>query len=117
MSARTLIAAHLKDRLPAAYKVFPFITTPDRVQGTTVLVYTETVRRGVVHRSLGNDVIVWVLSGHEDPLKAENALDASLTATLAALDELDFTSWTEAVRMTFGESIPGYKITLPVATT
>ena len=117
MSARTEVAAHLKSTLPNSYKVQAWISTPDRVQGTVVMVYSETIRRGLVKGSLSHDLVVWVLSGLEDPSKAENALDAALEATLDALDELDFSSWTEANRMTYGETIPGYKILIPVATT
>ena len=116
MSARTEVAAHLTQALPS-YTVVPFPQDPDRVSGVTVLVWRSQVQRGPVKGARSSDIVVWVLSGHEDPRKAEDALDTALDAVLAALDDLDASSWDTAERGVYADRFNGYRITLPIATT
>lgn len=117
MSARTLIADHLAAVLPAAYRIQPFPAEPDRVTDVTVMVWRENVTRGPVKGARANEVAIWVLTGHEDPRNAEDALDTALDTVLAALDELDTSSWESAERAVYAEKWHGYRVTIPIATT
>ncbi|MBU4334960.1 MAG: hypothetical protein KJ548_00155 [Actinobacteria bacterium] len=99
--ARKRLVDELSAALPSTYTVMGYPTGLDRVTGPTVCVWQETVTKTDQFGPprLRVDLAVWVLTGQEDPGKADDVLDDALTQVLAALQPLGWIDWTSAERL------------------
>ena len=112
MSARTRLAADLATALPT-FRIMGVNADLDAVARPTVMLWQSLVTRAD-HFGLGRLVAtldVWVLTGRENPEKADDNLDASLLAVIATLQPLTWIDWTAAERGVLLERFHGYKIT------
>lgn len=120
-SARIVLAAILADTLGASRSVIPAAISPEQVIRPTVLVWQDTVSRGDVinagvHRAEVR-LTVWLLVGNEDPLRAEDELEALLGDVIDALASVHWCDWTTAERLIYADDYHGYKLALTASAT
>jgi predicted RNase H-like nuclease len=118
MSARTALRDALRTALPG-YRVTGSAVVPSGISRPTVAVWQQSVVR---RDELGQDratvnLEIWVLVGHEDPEKADDALDAALDDLILALQPIDWVQWSEAQRGVLADTFPGYNITVTAVAT
>lgn len=115
MSARTELAAYLKDALPVDYDVRPYLRGLDGVAvgKTVVMVQTDRVERANTARVWTAHTSVVVVTGHQDVEQVEDALDAALDAVLVALSEYPPSIEADAERAVLGD-LQGYRINLQI---
>lgn len=113
MSVRTEVAAFLTERLPD-YKVIPYGRVLDGVEDLAVMV--EVTRYERQAQFWNATVTVWVVTGHQDPERAESALDDALLETLGALNDFPSVD-VSAERVVIQDSFNAYQITLNVNVT
>lgn len=113
MSARTDLAAALTTALPA-FRVSGFNDQIDAVVRPTVMLWQSSLERleQIGHDRLRVTLDLWVLTGREDPEKADDALDDAMELVVAALLPLTWVDWTNAERGVFLERFHGYKLTV-----
>ncbi|MGV8965338.1 MAG: hypothetical protein ACOH2F_03580 [Cellulomonas sp.] len=113
MSARTQLATELAAALPT-FRVMGFNDTLDAVTKPTVMVWQSSLARldQINHDRLRVTLDLWVLTGRDNPEKADDDLDASLEEVIAALQPLAWVDWTNATRGIFLEHFHGYNVTV-----
>ncbi len=114
MSARTEIAAALRAALPADYRIIPAAAAPDAVARVTILLWQSDVTRleQIGHDKVRVELVLWILTGIQDPERAEGELEPALDRVISALRPIKWADWPRAERLSFGDSFHGYKLTL-----
>lgn len=98
MNARKYVAALLADALPSA-KVLDHDPGLSNVNGIVVLVVRTEVSPGMTSAFRANSVQVAIVTGHQDPARAEDALDEAVDTVLDALGaDTETLTYTSAVR-------------------
>lgn len=108
-SARTALAEVLRIRLPdGRYRLIDGPNLPANVTKPTILLWQDRVTRTpqVSHDRLTVSLVVWLLTGLEGP-KAEDQLEDGLTDLIEALRPVTWATWSEAERLTYGDSADG----------
>lgn len=113
MSARTQLAAELTAALPT-FRVTGFNDQLDAVARPTVMLWQSSLARleQIAHDRLRVNLDLWVLTGRENPDTADDELDESLEAVIAALLPLTWVDWTNAQRGIWQEKFHGYNLTV-----
>lgn len=116
MTARSMVAAAIATARPT-WRVVAHNGVLDGVTGPTCVVVTEDVQPGVTGAFLKNTVAVFVITGKEDPAKAEPDLEDLLYEVLAILDQITTLAWTRAERVLYDNVFQSYRVTLEITTT
>lgn len=116
--ARKQLVADLKAALPREYAVIGYPS--DRVTRRTVAVWQETVTKTEQFGPprLQVALAVWILTGQEDPAKADDELDAALLDVLTAMQPLTWVDWQTAERLVLPAPVNahGFKLTCTALT-
>ena len=113
MSARTDLAEALQAALPS-FRVMGFNDQLEAVARPTVMLWQSSVERfdQISQGHLKVTLNLWVLTGRENPEKADDQLDESFEAVIAALLPLQWLDWTTATRGIWQEKFHGYNLTV-----
>lgn len=116
MTVRSEIADALD--LPDTYRVIDYQTGLDRIEvgQVVVMLYRETVRPAPQHQALDNELSAWVLIPNQRAGTSDDVLDDALDVVLDAIDRVEPVLWTTAERGVWGDTYPGYRITLNAIT-
>jgi hypothetical protein len=113
VSARTDLATYLTTALPD-FNVLPFYRDVDGVEGITVMVHASAITHDAKFVWTA-DVQVYVLSGHQDPQRAEDALDEALDRVIGVLATYPPTNDASAERAVVnGSSVQAWTVNLKI---
>jgi len=116
-TVRDQLATALKPLLPKAWRIIPYTTNLDTVDGVTLMMRQTRIEKAP--NSQGNHqvtLVLTVIDPHTDPQRAEDALDEEVGQLLYAFLPIEWLNWTVAERVVFGELNHAYDITLTLYT-
>lgn len=112
MNVRQALVDALTPELPT-YRLLGYPLDLDAVTRPTVMLWQSRVERleQIELDRLLVTVELWVVTGSEDPSKADDLLDDSLSDVIEALHPITWINWTTAERGVLHDRFHGYRIT------
>jgi predicted RNase H-like nuclease len=107
-----MLAEALRKALPT-YRVTGYVDQPDAVTRPTVMLWQSAMERleQIDLDRVRVTLELWILTGRENPERADDDLDDALEAVLVALQPLSWVAWTQAERGIYAENYHGYRLT------
>jgi hypothetical protein len=118
-TTREQLVEALAPLLPKSWKVVPFSRNLDTIAAPTVMVHASRIEKMPEAPGARHTVTftVSVFDPHDDPSRAQGALDDEVIALIFALDTIRYVKWTSAEASQLGQDGPlGWDITLELST-